>query len=155
MVSRFFPKIAALHSRGMTARPAFIACLILLVFAFFWVGQTQAARWEEHRAIALRAVDEIDYAKAIEQFEAAIYFAQALPAADRDIAGLWEDLSAAYLADEQYRRAWEAISDWDKVLVANAGEAWVRDQQVLRDEMTRLLYEQIRKSRDETAEAAP
>ena len=135
----------------MTDKPTSLPWLVLLVFVCAWAGQAQAARWESHRATALRAVDEIDYAKAIEQFEAAIYYAQEPPAADRDIAGLWENLTAAYFADEQYRRVWDAIARWDKVLVANAGQPWVPEQQTLRDRMTRLLFEQTRRTRDQAA----
>ncbi len=130
----------------MTDKPTSILRLILLVFVCAWAGQAQAARWEDHRAAALRAVDEIDYPKAIEQFEAAIYYAQEMPAAGRDIADLWENLTAAYFTDEQYRRVWDAIARWDKVLIANAGQPWVREQQTMRDRMTRLLFERTRKA---------
>ena len=129
--------------------------LVLLVLVCAWAGTAQAARWEDHRAAALRAVDEIDYPKAIEQFEAAIYYAREMPAADRDIADLWEKLTAAYFVDEQYRRVWDALARWDRILVANAGQAWARDQQTRRDRMTRLLFEQTRQARDETAAVEP
>ena len=135
----------------MTAKPTSILRLVLLVFVCAWAGQVQAARWEDHRAAALRAVDEIDYPKAIEQFEAAIYYAQEMPAAGRDIADLWGDLTAAYFADEQYRRVWDAIARWDKVLIANAGQPWVREQQTMRDRMTRLLFERTREASAEGA----
>ena len=125
--------------------------LVVLVFVCAWAGEAHAARWEDHRAAALRAVGEIDYPKAIEQFEAAIYYAQEMPAAGRDIAGLWEDLTAAYFADEQYRRVWDAVARWDKVLIANAGQPWVREQQTMRDQMTRLLFERTRKASAEGA----
>ncbi len=125
--------------------------LVVLVFVCAWAGEAHAARWEDHRAAALRAVGEIDYPKAIEQFEAAIYYAQEMPAAGRDIAGLWEDLTAAYFADEQYRRVWDAIARWDKVLIANAGQPWVREQQTMRDQMTRLLFERTREASAEGA----
>jgi hypothetical protein len=135
----------------MTAKPTSLLRLVLLVFVCAWAGQAHAARWEDHRAAALRAVDEIDYPKAIEQFEAAIYYAQEMPAAGRDIASLWENLTAAYFADERYRRVWDAIGRWDKVLIANAGQPWVREQQTLRDQMTRLLFERTRKASAEGA----
>ncbi len=139
----------------MTAKPTSLLRLVLLLFVCAWAGQAHAARWEDHRATALRAVDEIDYAKAIEQFEAAIYYAQEQPAADRDIADLWENLTAAYFADEQYRRVWDAIARWDKVLVANAGQTWVPEQQTLRDQMTRLLFERTRRTRAEAVGVEP
>lgn len=142
-------------SPTVPVKQASLLTLVLLLFVCAWAGQAHAARWENHRAAALRAVDEVDYPKAIEQFEAAIYFAQEKPAADRDIADLWENLTAAYFADEQYRRVWDAIARWDKVLVANVDQAWVREQQRLRDEMTRLLFEQTRRARDEPAAAEP
>jgi len=107
-------------------------------------GQANAARWENHRANAFVAVDAADPTKAIEQFEAAIYYAQELPAADRDIADLWEHLTAAYLANGEYRRAWDAITRWDRTLAANAGEPWAAEQQSRRDQMTRLVFEQTR-----------
>ena len=135
----------------MTAKPTSLLRLVLLVFVCAWAGQAHAARWEDHRAAALRAVDEIDYQKAIEQFEAAIYYAQEMPAAGRDIADLWESLTAAYFADEQYRRVWDAIARWDKVLIANAGQPWVPEQQTRRDRMTRLLFERTREASAEGA----
>lgn len=139
----------------MTYRPISILRLALLVFVCAWAGHAQAARWEDHRAEALRAIDAVDYPRAIEQFEAAIYFARAQPAADRDIGVLWENLTAAYLADAQYRRVWDAIARWDKVLAANRGEAWARDQVSERDRMTRLLFEELRRARGQAAAEAP
>lgn len=139
----------------MMYKPISIVQLVLLACVCAWAGPAQAARWEDHRASALRAVDEIDYPKAIEQFEAAIYYARELPAADSDIADLWENLTAAYFADEQYRRVWDALSRWDSILAANAGQAWVPEQQTRRDRMARLLFEQTRRARDETAAAKP
>jgi len=139
----------------MTGSPTSILRLVLLVLVCAWAGPAEAARWEDHRAAALRAVDEVDYPKAIEQFEAAIYFAQKMPAADRDIADLWENLTAAYFADEQYRRVWDALTRWDSILAANAGQAWVPEQQTRRDRMARLLFDETRRSRDETAAAEP
>ena len=135
----------------MTAKPTWLLRLVVLVFVCAWAGQAHAARWEDHRAAALRAVGEIDYQKAIEQFEAAIYYAQEMPAADRDIADLWENLTAAYFADEQYRQGWDAIARWDKVLIANAGQPWAREQQTRRDRMTRILFERTRKASAEGA----
>jgi tetratricopeptide (TPR) repeat protein len=139
----------------MTYKPISILRLVLLALVCTWAGQAHAARWEDHRAAALRAVDEIDYPKAIEQFEAAIYYARETPAADRDIADLWENLTAAYFADEQYRRVWHALARWDSILTANAGQAWVPEQQTRRDRMARLLFEETRRARDETAAAEP
>ena len=135
----------------MTVRPLRVLRLVLLAFAglwgaCLWSGQVDAARWEDHRASALRAVDEADTVKAIEQFEAAIYYAQEQLAPDRNLAGLWEHLTAAYLADGQFRRAWDASTRWDKILAANAAEAWAPEQQRRRDQMTRLLFEQTRKT---------
>ncbi len=135
----------------MTAKPTSLLRLVVLVFVCAWAGQAHAVRWEDHRAAALRAVDEIDYQKAIEQFEAAIYYAEEMPAAGRDIANLWESLTAAYFADEQYRRVWDAIARWDKILIANAGQPWVREQQTIRDQMTRLLFERTREASTEGA----
>jgi hypothetical protein len=135
----------------VSAKPSSLLMLVVLVFVCAWAGEAHAARWEDHRAAALRAVDEIDYQKAIEQFEAAIYYAQEMPAAGRDIAGLWGDLTAAYFADERYRRVWDAIARWDKVLIANAGQPWVREQQTMRDRMTRLLFERTREASAEGA----
>lgn len=130
----------------MTVRPLRVLRFVLLALACLWGGQVDAARWEDHRASALRAVDEADTVKAIEQFEAAIYYAQDQLAADRDIAGLWEHLTAAYLADGQFRRAWDATARWDKILAANAAQPWAPEQQRRRDQMTRLLFEQTRKT---------
>lgn len=143
----------AAHSRPRPAKRLAPALLGFLLCLWSAAGQAQSARWENHRAAALRAVDEVDYAEAIVQFEAAIYYAEATPAADRDLADLWENLTAAYLADAQYRRVWDAIARWDKVLVANADEPWVTDQRGQRDQMTRLLFDQLRQARDEAAAA--
>lgn len=127
--------------------------LLLVACACLWPGHGYAERWEEHRAAALRALEAVDYAKAIEQVEAAIYYARALPAADRDIAALWENLTALSLADRQYRRAWDSIARWDRVLAANAGHAWAATQQARRDQMTRILFELTRRERGEDAVA--
>jgi len=128
----------------MAAKPISLLWLALPVFICLWTSQVHAARWQDHRTAALRAVEQADYAKAIEQFGAAIYYAQKLPAADRDIAGLWENLTAVYLADAQLDRAWESIGHWNKVLVANAGQPWVAEQQSLLDRMTRILFKETR-----------
>ena len=135
----------------MTDRPMSILRLVLLVVVCAWAGHAQAGRWEDHRAAGLRAIDQVDYPRAIEQFEAAIYYARALPASDRDISVLWENLTAAYLADAQYRRVWDAIARWDQVLAANRGEDWVRGQVSERDRMTRLLFEELRRARAQAA----
>ncbi len=47
------------------------------------------------------------------------------------------------------------VARWDRIIVANAGQAWVRDQQTRRDRMPRLLFEQTRQKRDETAAVEP
>lgn len=129
--------------------------LVAAIAVCAWASHAQAARWEEHRAAALQAIDRVDYPRAIEQFEAAIYYARSEPATDRDISVLWENLTAAYLADAQYRQVWDAIARWDKVLAANAGEDWVHDQVSERDRMTRLLFEELRRARDQAAAAGP
>lgn len=130
----------------VTMRAILVLRMMLLTFACLLAGQVDAARWESHRASALQAIDEAETTKAIEQFEAAIYYAQQQPAADRDIADLWERLTAAYLADGQFRRAWDAIARWDKILSANAGQDWAAERQRRRDQMTRLLFERTRKT---------
>jgi hypothetical protein len=112
-----------------------------------------AERWQEHRAAALQAIEEVDYAKAIEQLEAALYYARALPAADQDLSDLWENLAATYLADQQYRRAWDSITHWDAILAANADQAWAAAQQPRRDQMTRMLFEVTRSERGQAAGA--
>jgi len=146
----------------VTVRPHRPLRRVLLIFACLWGvclsgGQVDAARWQDHRASALRAVDQADTRKAIEQFEAAIYFAEDQLAADRDIAELWEHLTAAYLAEGQFRRAWDATVRWDTLLAANAAEPWAPEQQRRRDQMTKLLFEQTRKTPNgdmDTLEAA-
>jgi len=124
---------------------------IAAIFICLGAAPGHAERWQEHRAAALRAIEEVDYAKAIEQLEAAIYYARALPADDRDLSDLWENLTATCLADQQYRRAWDSIARWDSILVANADRAWAAAQQTRRDQMTRILFEATRSERGETA----
>lgn len=126
--------------------PAVVAVAVCLA-----AGPGRAERWQEHRSAALQAIEEVDYAKAIEQLEAAIYYARALPAADRDVSDLWENLTATYLADQQYRRAWDSITHWDAILAANADQAWAAEQQPRRDQMTRMLFEVTRNERGEAA----
>lgn len=135
----------------MTDRPISVLRLALVLTVMAWAGQAEAARWEDHRAEAMRAIDQVDYSRAIEQFEAAIYYARTLPAEDRDISVLWENLTAAYLANAQYRRVWDSIARWDKVLAANRGADWVPGQISERDRMTRLLFEELRRARDQAA----
>ncbi len=132
----------------MTALSRSLLWLVLPVLICAWSGQAAAARWQDHRTAALRAIEEVDYAKAIEQLGAAIHFAQKLPAADRDIAELWENLTAVYLADAQLEQAWESTRHWDKVLVANAGQPWVAEQQSRLDRMTRILFRETRMTDD-------
>jgi hypothetical protein len=138
----------------MTVKPFSLLRLILAVVVCLWASQGHAARWQEHRTAAQRALEDVDYAKAIEQLEAALYFARTLPAADRDIASLLENLTAIYLADVQYGRAWTSITHWETILAANAGQAWATEQQARRDRMTRILFEEIRVERGEAAGAA-
>jgi SPOR domain len=133
--------------------PTSLLRLLLAVFVCLWASQAQAARWQDHRTAGLRAIEEVDYAKAIEQLGAAIYYAEALPADDRDIADLWETLAATYMADEQYSRAWDSIAHWDKILVDNAGQAWAEEQQSRRDQMTRILFDVTRTEEGEAAGA--
>lgn len=133
-------------------RAILILRLIVLTLVCLPAGQVDAARWESHRASALRAIDEAETAKAIEQLEAAIYYAQQQPAEDGEIADLWEHLTAAYLADGQFRRAWDAIARWDKILATNAAQDWAAERQRRRDLMTRLLFEQTRKTPAEGAD---
>jgi len=138
----------------MTAPATTLSRLLLAIAAVFvclGAAPGHAERWQEHRAAALRAIEEIDYAKAIEQLEAAIYYARALPADDRELADLWENLTATCLADQQYRRAWESIAHWNTILVANADQAWAAAQQTRRDQMTRILFETTRIERGEAA----
>jgi hypothetical protein len=127
--------------------------LLLIAFAVSWAAPAHAERWQEHRSVALRALEEVDYAKAIEQLQAAIYYAREEAAADRDVADLWENLTAIYLADQQYRRAWDTIAGWDKILTANAGQPWAAEQQARRDQMTRMLFQVTRRERGEGATA--
>jgi hypothetical protein len=124
---------------------------VVAVAACLSVGPARAERWQEHRAVALQAIEDVDYVKAIEQLEAALYYARALPAADRDLSDLWENLAATYLADQQYQRAWDSITHWDAILAANAGQAWAAAQQPRRDQMTRMLFEVTRSESGEPA----
>jgi len=128
--------------------------LLLIALAVSWAAPAHAERWQEHRSVALRALEEVDYAKAVEQLEAAIYYALEEAAADRDVAELWENLTAVYLADRQYRRAWDTIAGWDNILSANAGQSWAAEQQARRDQMTRILFQVTRRERGEAAGAA-
>jgi SPOR domain len=134
----------------MTVIPRSLLWLVLPVLVCVWSDQAAAARWQEHRTAAIRAIEEVDYDKAIEQLGAAIYYARKLPAADRDVAELWENLTAVYLADAQLGRAWESIGHWDKVLVANAGQPWAAEQQSRLDQMTRILFKETRMTDGQT-----
>lgn len=137
----------------MTAKTRSPLWLTLPLLVCAWPGPADAARWQDHRAAAQVAVEDVDYAKAVEQLEAAVYFAEKQSAPDRDIASLWESLAAANLANEQYRAAWEAVSHWDSVLAANAGQAWAKQQQARRDQMTRFLFHEARATLRGTAAA--
>ena len=45
----------------VSAKPSSLLMLVVLVFVCAWAGEAHAARWEDHRGAAFRAVDEIDW----------------------------------------------------------------------------------------------
>ena len=113
-----------------------------------WTVPAIGAGWEEHRAAGNRAFDVGEHARAIQQFEAAIYFGRKQNAPERELGLLQEDLTNVYLVSERFQRARSAIDRWDGVLAANPSGTWVPEQRAVRDQLAALLFEAVRQDQD-------
>ncbi len=102
------------------------------------------APWDEHKAAGLRAFDQGDQAKAIQQLEAAVYYGRRQAAPQEELGLLLEDLTTAYLVAERYQRARNAIDRWDAILASNAMEPWQPKQQATRDQLSAYVFDAVR-----------
>lgn len=104
-----------------------------------WSPCAQGASWPEHHAAGLRAYELGYYDEAVEQLEAALYFALEVGASGRDIGVLYENLSMSYLAEGRPEKAWQLIHQWDRMLAANSEEPWALEQKEVGNLVISLL----------------
>lgn len=129
---------------GGFARVLWAACLAGLFALGGWAPPALGADWKEHQAAGIRAFDQGDHSKAIQQLEAAVYYGRRQTAPQEDLGLLLEDLTTAYLVGERYQRARNAIDRWDAILAANSTETWAPKQQQIRDQLSAYVFEAVR-----------
>lgn len=124
-------------------------------------GPALGQAWQEHRDAGFRAFHGGDYGEAVEQFEAALFFANEAREASQNLGILLEHLATAYLADGQYYRAQETVDLWDIILAENDSETWAQDHQAIRDRLAAFTAQAISQAPQATgpdpglSEAAP
>ena len=144
-------------------RSGFKRFLFVAFLVAFWgvTGPALGQAWQEHRDAGFRAFHGGDYGEAVEQFEAALFFANEAREASQNLGILLEHLATAYLADGQYYRAQETVDLWDIILAENEGEAWAQDHQAIRDRLAAFTAQAISQAPQATgpdpglSEAAP
>ncbi len=139
----------------MSALMRTIAGLSLWLSLWAWSPSAQGAGWPEHQAAGLRAYELGYYDEAVEQLEAALYFALEIKAPGRDIGVLYENLSMSYLADDQPEKAWQLIQLWDRMLAANSEEPWALEQKDVGNLVIGLLKAKAKGTKGPGADPGP
>lgn len=127
---------------------SFVLCL-----PCFGIGALPAlaVTWQEERDAGVLAFSNADYAEAAERLERAFAAAREGQASPEELGAILEKLTTAHFAVRRFRRARDSIVQWDAILDASAGEAWVEDQRTDRDVLAVLISEVLRESEPELA----
>ena len=115
----------------------------LAVFLCLSFSGAEAAAWDSYRLAGFRAYGDGDYARSVEQFEAALVVAYEEQAPPDHLGAILENLATSFLAAGQPQRAWEAIERWDKILAASADKPWVPQHKKVRNDLAPLILEAL------------